>query len=121
MFLKKAKRWNMSDTVQILTTVPEKALALQIARTLVEERLAACVQVCGPIESVYRWQGQIETATEWQCWIKSISDRYAEIEQAIRRLHPYEVPEILAMPVVAGQVDYMQWLERSLVEKSPGG
>jgi periplasmic divalent cation tolerance protein len=107
----------MPDTIQILTTVPDKSLAMQIGRALVEARLAACVQIAGPVESIYRWRGQIETANEWQCWIKTTRDRYSEVEQAIRRMHPYEVPEILAMPIVEGQLDYMQWLERSLVDE----
>ena len=106
----------MTDAIQILTTTPDKDLALRIAHALVEGRLAACVQISGPIESIYRWQGRVESTAEWQCWIKTTRDRYAEVEQAIRGLHPYEVPEILAMPVVEGQVDYLQWLEdRSLV------
>lgn len=109
----------MSDTIQILTTTPDKALAQRIAHALVEAQLAACVQISGPVESIYRWQGRVESAAEWQCWIKTTRDRYAEVEQAIRGLHPYEVPEILAMPVVEGQVDYLQWLERSLVKDGP--
>jgi periplasmic divalent cation tolerance protein len=111
----------MPDTIQVLTTVPDKPLAVQIGHTLVEARLAACVQVSGPVESVYRWHGKIETTSEWQCWIKTTRDRYAEVEQAIRRLHPYEVPEILALPVVEGHLDYIQWLERSLVDERSAG
>jgi len=111
----------MPDTIQILTTAPDKPLALRIARALVDARLAACVQISGPVESIYRWQGQIESATEWQCWIKTTRDRYADVEQTIRRLHPYEVPEIIAMPIVEGHPDYMQWLERSLVDDRPDG
>ena len=68
-------------------------------------------QVTGPITSTYRWQGKIETAEEWQCWAKSRRDLYPQIEQAIRRLHPYQVPEILAMPILAGSADYLAWLE----------
>jgi periplasmic divalent cation tolerance protein len=68
------------------------------------------VQIVGPITSTYRWQGKIETSEEWQCWAKSRGELYAQIEQAIRRLHPYEVPEILAVPVVAGSDSYLKWL-----------
>jgi periplasmic divalent cation tolerance protein len=68
------------------------------------------VQIVGPITSTYRWQGKIETSEEWQCWAKGRSELYAQIEQAIRRLHPYEVPEILAVPVVAGSEGYLKWL-----------
>lgn len=109
----------MSDTIQILTTTPDKPLAERIARVLVEARLAACVQISGPVESVYRWKGNIESAAEWQCWIKTTADRYAAVEQAIRSLHPYQVPEILAMPVVEGHVDYLRWLAQSLVAGDP--
>jgi len=106
----------MTDAIQIVTTADDKELALRIARELVEGRLAACVQVAGPVESVYRWQGRVETAAEWQCWIKTTAARYAEVEQAIRRLHTYSTPEILAMPIVAGSADYLRWLEESVGE-----
>jgi periplasmic divalent cation tolerance protein len=102
----------MSDYIQIVTTTEHQEDAERIARALVEQRLAACVQVAGPITSIYRWHGQIETAREWQCWAKTRRELYDEIEQAIRRLHPYEVPEILAMPVLAGSADYLGWLEQ---------
>ncbi len=74
-------------------------------------RLAACVQVLGPITSTYRWQGKIETGSEWLCVVKSREERYDELERAIRSLHPYEVPEILATPVTAGNPAYLAWLE----------
>ena len=82
--------------------------------------MAACVQVAGPITSTYRWQGKIETAQEWQCWAKSRREFYDEIQQAIRRLHPYEVPEILALPVLAGSVDYLAWLEGEVMGEGRG-
>jgi periplasmic divalent cation tolerance protein len=100
----------MTDCIQVVTTTERREDAERIARTLVEERLAACVQVAGPITSIYRWQGKIETAEEWQCRAKTRRDLYAKIEQAIRRLHPYETPEILAMPILAGSADYLAWL-----------
>jgi periplasmic divalent cation tolerance protein len=101
----------MTDYIQVVTTTEHREDAERIARALVEQRLAACVQVTGPIASTYRWRGQIETAGEWQCWAKSRRDLYDEIEQAIRGLHPYEVPEILAMPILAGSGEYLAWLE----------
>jgi len=101
----------MTDYIQVVTTTEHREDAERIARTLVERRLAACVQVTGPITSTYRWHGKIETAGEWQCWAKSRRDLYDEIEQAIRGLHPYEVPEILAVPILAGSADYLAWLE----------
>jgi periplasmic divalent cation tolerance protein len=100
----------MTDILQIITTTASAEDARRIARALVEQRLAACVQIVGPIESVYRWQGKIETAGEFQCWIKTRSDLFDRVEQTIRQLHPYEVPEILAVPVVAGSQKYLDWL-----------
>jgi periplasmic divalent cation tolerance protein len=101
----------MTDYIQVVTTTEHREDADRIARTLVEERLAACVQVTGPITSTYRWQGKIETAQEWQCRAKSRRNLYDRIEQTIRRLHPYDVPEVLAMPIMAGSADYLDWLE----------
>ncbi len=101
----------MSEHIQVVTTTDKRDDAVAIARVLVEQRLAACVQIVGPITSVYRWKGQIETAEEWQCWAKSRDDRYAQIEQAIRQNHPYEEPEILAVPVTAASAGYLAWLD----------
>jgi len=101
----------MPDYIQVVTTTQRHEDAEAIARRLVEDRLAACAQVLGPIHSTYRWQGQIETAEEWQCWAKSRRELYPAIEQAIRRLHPYEVPEILAIAVLAGSASYLAWLD----------
>ena len=104
----------MSEYIQVVTTTQRREDADRIARALVEARLAACVQVAGPITSTYRWRGKIETAEEWQCWAKSRRELYDEIEQAIRHIHPYEVPEILALPILAGGADYLAWLEAEL-------
>ena len=107
----------MTDYLQIVTTTASEAEAAAIGRSLVERRLAACVQVVGPITSTYWWQGTIETGQEWQCWIKSRRDLYEQVEQAIRQLHSYEVPEILAIPVVAGAVGYLAGSKAKLVRK----
>lgn len=104
----------MTEYVQIATTVARKEEAERIARELVDRRLAACVQVIGPIGSTYRWQGQVESAEEWLCLAKSKQSLFAAVEQAIREVHPYEVPEILATPVVAGHAAYLEWLQREL-------
>ena len=98
------------DFVQIVTTTGKQEEARRIANALVQQRLAGCVQIVGPIESLFRWEGKIETATEWQCWIKTRSSLYEAVEQTIRKLHPYEVPEILALPVLQGSETYLQWL-----------
>lgn len=99
------------NVLQVITTVGASEDARRIAGALVERRLAACVQIVGPIESVYRWQGKVETAQEWQCWIKTRGDLYASVAEAIRELHPYELPEILTMPAEASK-PYLEWLKR---------
>jgi periplasmic divalent cation tolerance protein len=109
----------MSEYIQVSTTTASREDADRIARTLVEERLAACVQVLGPITSTYRWQGAIETGQEWLCLAKSRGELYDAIEKAIRRINPYQVPEILAVPVVAGSSDYLAWLDPEV--KRPAG
>jgi periplasmic divalent cation tolerance protein len=96
--------------VQVVTTTALREEAERIARELVEARLAACVQIVGPILSTYRWQGKIETGEEWQCWAKTRGELFARVEEAIRRIHPYEVPEIIAVPVVAGSAKYLAWV-----------
>jgi periplasmic divalent cation tolerance protein len=107
----------MADIIQIVTTTDRKDLAERIGQSLVDRRLAACVQIVGPIRSIYRWQGKIESADEWQCWIKTTRDRFAAVEQAIRELHTYTVPEILAIPVVAGNMAYLQWVEEQVAHE----
>jgi periplasmic divalent cation tolerance protein len=104
----------LSDYIQIVTTTAGREEAQTIARALVEERLAGCVQVLGPITSTYRWKGAIETSEEWQLWIKSRSELFTQIEQTIRRLHSYEVPEIIAVPILAGSESYLAWLGSEL-------
>lgn len=104
----------MTKTIQVITTTETKSDALAIARAVVEKRLAACVQIIGPITSTYWWQGEIETAEEWLCVIKSRQDLYEQLGAAIREVHPYDVPEILAVPVVAGSKDYLRWLDSEL-------
>jgi len=104
----------MTECIQVVTTTAQKADAQQIAATLVQRRLAACVQIVGPIESTYRWEGKIETAAEWQCWAKTWRSLYPEVEEAIRQLHPYDQPEILAVAVVAGSRGYLAWLDQEV-------
>jgi periplasmic divalent cation tolerance protein len=101
----------MSDFLQIVTTTEREEDARQIADLLIEKRLAACVQIVGPVTSVYRWQGKVESATEWQCLIKTRQALSDNVVQAIREIHAYEVPEIIALPIVGGSRDYLIWLE----------
>src|SRR4051794_21627420 len=100
----------MTSAILVLTTTATQADARRIARELLNQKLAACVQINGPTESLYWWKGNLETATEWQCVIKTHSDLYPQLEQAIRASHPYETPEILAIPVVQGSEPYLRWL-----------
>jgi len=104
----------MAEYIQIVTTLEKKEDAEKIAKTLVEKRLAGCVQIVGPITSTYWWENNIETAEEWLCIIKSRKDLYEELEKAIREIHPYEVPEILAFSIATGSKDYLEWLDKEL-------
>jgi periplasmic divalent cation tolerance protein len=104
----------MSEAIQISTTTATREDAERLAAALVEQRLAACVQVGGPIASCYRWQGAIETAQEWRCTIKTTRAVYEQVERAIRQLHPYDEPEIIAVPIVAGSAGYLRWLEQQV-------
>ena len=106
----------MSESVEVVTTTETQEDARRIARALVESRLAACVQVRGPIESTYRWKGKIETAVEWQCVAKTRRDRFDDVARTITQLHPYEVPEILALPIVEASRPYAEWLEEQIGE-----
>jgi periplasmic divalent cation tolerance protein len=95
----------------VLTTCPDPAVAERIAQVLVEEGLAACVNMLGPMQSVYRWRGQVETANEQLLVIKSTRARFPEIRDRVRSLHPYELPEIIAVPVADGLPEYLAWLK----------
>src|SRR5262245_49226522 len=99
----------MTSALQIVTTTGSREEAERIAQALVERRLAACVQVSGPIASYFRWQGKIETASEWLCTIKTRRDLFAAVEAAIKVLHSYSTPEILATEIDAGSEAYLQW------------
>jgi periplasmic divalent cation tolerance protein len=101
----------MNDFLQIVTTTERQEDARKIADLLVERRLAACVQIVGPVTSVYRWQGKVESAQEWQCQIKTRQAILDDVADAIHEVHPYEVPEIVAVPIVAGSREYLSWLE----------
>jgi len=103
------------DYIQVSTTTESREDAGRIAAALVERGLAGCVQVIGPIASTYRWQGKIETATEWLCLIKTSRDAYDRVEKSIRELHPYEVPEIIAVPLTQGSRNYLAWLGEQIL------
>ena len=101
----------MADCFQVTTTLPNEASAQQVATQLVEERLAACAQVMGPVSSTYRWKGSIEQATEWCCNLKTTRARLAALTKRIGELHPYELPEIVAITIQDGDAAYLQWIE----------
>ncbi len=96
----------------VLVTVAVKEEAIAIAHALVELKLAACVSLL-PIQSIYTWQGTLHQEDEWQLLIKSDLSKFIELEAKIRELHSYEVPEIIALPIVAGSLPYFQWMEQS--------
>lgn len=101
----------MTDLVIVLTTVGDDGRAEPLARRLVEEGLAACVNVFPPMTSFYRWKGQIERDTERQMVIKTTRDRVAALEGRVRELHPYELPEFVVVPVEGGSEAYLKWVE----------
>ena len=94
----------------VLTNCPDAGCAERIAAALIEQRLAACVNILAPARSVYRWQGAVEQADEVPLLIKTTAERYAALEATIRQHHPYEVPEIVALPIDRGLPAYLQWL-----------
>lgn len=102
---------NPPDTLLVLTNLPNAAEAERIARLLVEQRLAACVNILAPCTSVYRWDGAIEQASEVPLLIKTSAARYPALEEALRAAHPYEVPEIVALPISAGLPAYLNWVD----------
>jgi periplasmic divalent cation tolerance protein len=97
-------------TLLVLTNCPDEESANAIALALVEERLAACVSILPRVQSVYRWQGAVESATEIPLFIKSTATNYPALEAAIRDRHPYQVPEIIALPVEHGLPAYLDWI-----------
>ena len=102
----------MTEGYQVSTTLASEADAGRLAGLLVEERLAACVQVGGPIASTYRWEGAVTQASEWVCTAKTAAERLPALLDRIRALHPYRQPEIVATPITAGDPDYLAWLHR---------
>jgi len=105
----------MTDKIIVLVTCGSRKEARKIARALVERRLAACVSAIGvPVASTYRWKGKVETAKEFLLLIKTSKKRLAAVRDAVRELHSYEVPEIIALPIAAGSRDYLDWIAASV-------
>lgn len=107
----------MNAFLQISTTAATREDAERIAAALVERRHAACVQVVGPATSVYRWQGAVERCEEWLCLIKTTAAAYGAVEAAIRELHPYECPEMIATPIERGSAPYLAWIEEQAIDE----
>ena len=97
--------------IAVLTNLPDSDSAFNLARELVQLRLAACVNVLAPATSFYTWEGRTEQATEYPVLIKTVHSRYAEVENAIRERHPYTLPEIISWPVDQGLPEYLRWVE----------
>ncbi len=104
----------MTDKRIVLTTASSQEEARKIAHGLVERRLAACVNILGPMESVYRWQAKLETASEVLLIIKTKATAFARVRDAIEELHSYEVPECVMVPIEDGSGGYLKWLSDSV-------
>ena len=104
----------MADYIQVSTTTENEKDAGLIARKLIERRLAACVQRIGPIKSTYWWEDKVNEEEEWLLIIKTSDGMFGEMEEAIREMHPYEVPEIIVSPIIKGNKDYLNWIEKEV-------
>ena len=102
----------MIAALLVLCTCPDRRTALDLAGHLVQEGLAACVNITAPVTPVYRWQGEVEQAEESLLLIKTSTTRYPELEEALRSRHPHELPEIIAVPIQHGLTEYLQWVEQ---------
>ena len=98
----------------ILSTTSTKDEAQNIAKVLVERKLVACVNIVGPIESIYRWKGEVENAQEFLMVIKTEAGRFAEVRDAIKGMHSYEVPELIEVSIENGSADYLKWISESI-------
>ncbi len=107
----------MMSFIQVMTTTPSSEEAQKIAEYLVTEKLAACVQITSDVKSTYLWKNKMETSRECLCFIKTRADLFPQVETAIKKLHSYETPEIIALPIINGSADYFKWLDDSLVRK----
>jgi periplasmic divalent cation tolerance protein len=104
----------MTDKVLVLTTAGNEAEAQRIARELVERKLAACVNIVPRVQSIYRWQGKVESSEEYLLLIKTSSARVDEMQTAIRELHSYELPEFIVMAMTDGSEEYLNWIAQSV-------
>ncbi|OGD36808.1 hypothetical protein A2850_02425 [Candidatus Azambacteria bacterium RIFCSPHIGHO2_01_FULL_51_74] len=103
---------NKSTYIQVSTTVTKKGDAERIAEVLSDKKLSACAQIIGPITSVFRWKGKVEKSKEWLCIVKAKRSQYKKIEKEIKKVHPYELPEIIAMSIIEGSREYLGWIQK---------
>jgi periplasmic divalent cation tolerance protein len=104
----------MTDKLLVLTTAGSQSEARKIAQTLVERRLAACVNIVPRVQSIYKWEGKVEEAEEYLLLIKTVKLREEQVRAAIRELHSYELPECIAIPIESGSAEYLKWLSDSV-------
>jgi periplasmic divalent cation tolerance protein len=105
----------MTDKIVVLITCGSQKEAAKIARTLVEARLAACANISeSPVRSIYRWKGKVESAREFLMIVKTSRTRFAALDREVRRLHSYDVPEIIALPIEKGSRNYLEWIAESI-------
>ena len=100
----------MTESVLIITNYSDPTSATALAEELIKQHLAACVNVSSAGRSIYRWQGKVESAEEFQVWIKTRKQHYDRVEQLIKMMHPYELPEIIMVPIIGGSTAYLQWI-----------
>jgi periplasmic divalent cation tolerance protein len=103
----------MSEAIVVFVTCGSEEEATNIAKALVEERSAACVNMISPVRSIYRWEGRIWDEKEWMLVIKTQKRRFEELEKKVKSLHSYSVPEIIALPIVEGFASYLKWLKEN--------
>jgi len=108
----------LNEYIQVVTTVEKREDADRIASEAVRKRVAACAQILGPIRSTYWWKGKVEEAGEWFCLLKTRRDLFPALEKEIKRNHPYDVPEIIALPIVAGSEAYLKWIDDETIKSS---
>ncbi|MEO0091176.1 MAG: divalent-cation tolerance protein CutA [candidate division WOR-3 bacterium] len=104
----------MAQYILIITTTSQRTDAEKICQTLVKNNLSACCQILGPIKSYYVWENKLENTKEYLCLIKTTKNKYRKVESAIRQIHPYKIPEIIAIDISQGYQKYLAWLEKSL-------
>lgn len=94
----------------VITTTDSAEAAEELGRGIVDARLGACVQIVGPIRSLYRWEGSVQNDEEWQCWVKTSADRLDALTEHIKKNHSYDVPEVVVLPIIGGSMDYLSWV-----------